>query len=360
VLTFVGPGKKGREVRARFEAPPYGWPRDAVGGSLLALLSAGILRAASNGTSVTAREVDQGKIGAADFRAENVVPTAVQRIAVRKLFAAAGIDPRSKEEALSAPLFVSKVFDLAEKAGGDAPLPERPDTRHLLDLRAKAGNELLVGLYEALERLRKEITEWTELGEKTHLRQPTWQRLRRLLDHARDLPEASSLRQQADAVERERALLEDPDSVSPLLAETTDVLRKAMTEAHERYEGAFDAGLRELDESKAWREIEAGDRERLLRENGLMRRGRPRLDTDGAILDGLDTVSLSEWTNLSYALSARFAQALQQAAKLLEPKAVPVSPPHANLKTEAEVDEYLGRLRSRIMGHIKDGRPVVL
>lgn len=93
ILAFVGTGKKGREVRARFEAPPYGWTRDAVDGSLLTLLSAGILRAASNGMPVTAREVDQGKIGAADFRSENIVVPAGQRIAVRKLFAAAGIDP---------------------------------------------------------------------------------------------------------------------------------------------------------------------------------------------------------------------------------------------------------------------------
>jgi hypothetical protein len=99
ILTFVGPGKKGREVRAKFEAPPYGWPRDAVDGSLLALLSAGLLRAASNGVPATAREIDQGRIGAADFRSETVVFTAVQRIAVRKLFAAVGMQVRSNEEA---------------------------------------------------------------------------------------------------------------------------------------------------------------------------------------------------------------------------------------------------------------------
>ncbi|MDP9487748.1 MAG: hypothetical protein M3Q49_18510, partial [Actinomycetota bacterium] len=68
VLTFVGPGKKGREVRAKFETPPYGWPRDAVDGSLLTLLGAGRLQAVVNGVPATAREIDQGKIGATDFR----------------------------------------------------------------------------------------------------------------------------------------------------------------------------------------------------------------------------------------------------------------------------------------------------
>lgn len=235
ILTFVGPGKKGREVRANFEAPPYGWPRDAVDGSLLALLSAGLLRAASNGVPATAREIDQGRIGAADFRSETVVFTAVQRIAVRKLFAAAGMQVRSNEEAQTAPLFVNDMLDLADKAGGEAPLPECPDARHLLDLRTTAGNELLVGLYELRERLQGEFSEWEERGERAGTRLPVWSRLQRLLQHARDLPEAADLQRQADAVGRERTLLEDPDPIPPLLASMADVLRAAVTAAHERY-----------------------------------------------------------------------------------------------------------------------------
>ncbi|WP_200386996.1 hypothetical protein [Thiocapsa imhoffii] len=30
LLAYIGPGKKGAEIRDQFDAPPYGWPRDAI------------------------------------------------------------------------------------------------------------------------------------------------------------------------------------------------------------------------------------------------------------------------------------------------------------------------------------------
>ena len=360
ILTFVGPGKKGREVRASFDAPPYGWSRDAVDGSLLTLVSAGLLRAAINGVPATAREIDQGKISAADFRAETRVIGIKERLAVRKLLTAAGVQWRSNEEALAAPLFVNAMLGLAEKAGGEPPLPERPDTRHLLDLRTAAGNELLVGIYELRERLQGELDEWKERGEKASTRLPVWQRLKRLLHHTRDLPEAADLQRQADAVERERALLEEPDPVPPLLAGVADVLRAAVTAAHARYAQTFDASSRDLESSEDWQALGAEDRDAIPRSVNLARREKPRLDSPAAILDALDATSLSEWDDRTAALPERFTQALQEAARKLEPQAVRVRPPGASLKTEGDVDAYLEALRSKIMGHIDEGRPVTL
>jgi hypothetical protein len=44
LLAYIGPGKKGAEIRDNFEAPSFGWPRDAIDGALYALLAAGHLR----------------------------------------------------------------------------------------------------------------------------------------------------------------------------------------------------------------------------------------------------------------------------------------------------------------------------
>ena len=360
VLTFIGPGKKGREVRANFDAPPYGWSRDAVDGALLTLVAAGLLRVAINGIPATAREIDQGKIGAAEFRAETRRIGIKERIEVRKLLTAAGVQWRSNEEALAAPLFVNAMLGLAEKAGGEPPLPERPATRHLLDLQAAAGNELLISIFDARDRLQAELEDWRDRAEKARLRLPAWSRLRRLLDHAPDLPEAADLQRQADAVERDRALLADPDPVPPLLAGAADVLRAAVAAAHERYARAFDASSRGLESSEDWQALGAADRDGILRLVNLTRRGEPRLDSPAAILDALDATSLSEWDDRTAALPERFTQALQEAARKLEPQAVRVRPPGASLKTEKDVDEYLKALRSRILGHISEGRPVIL
>ena len=45
VLSFVGGGKRGREVRSHFSAPPFGWPRDAIDAALISLFGSGHLRA---------------------------------------------------------------------------------------------------------------------------------------------------------------------------------------------------------------------------------------------------------------------------------------------------------------------------
>ena len=91
VLAFIGPGKKGREVRSHFDAPPYGWPRDAIDGAIFALLVTQHVRASVNGVPTPSRALDQGKISAADLRAEHIVLSMPQRLAVRKLFTEAGV-----------------------------------------------------------------------------------------------------------------------------------------------------------------------------------------------------------------------------------------------------------------------------
>jgi len=56
----------------------------------------------------------------------------------------------------------------------------------------------------------------------------------------------------------------------------------------------------------------------------------------------------------------RLARSREEAARLLEPQAVPVQPRHATLKTLAEADAYLAELRATIAGHLDAGHPVIL
>ena len=67
VLSFVGAGKKGREVRSHFSAPPYGWPRDAIDAALISLFGSGHLRATLNGVAVPPRQLDQAKVPTGRF-----------------------------------------------------------------------------------------------------------------------------------------------------------------------------------------------------------------------------------------------------------------------------------------------------
>lgn len=218
----------------------------------------------------------------------------------------------------------------------------------------------LTALRDTLGAPARRIAAWREAEAEIRARVPRWRRLLRLLDHARPLPESESLREQADAIGRDRTLLEDPDPAQPLLRRCADLLRAAIKEAHRQYAETFEAGSRELEASETWRALPAGEAAGILAANGLVARPEPRLGTDEAVLDSLDATSLSEWDNLTVALPERFARAAEGAAKKLEPQAFRLRRPGATVKTAGEVDAYLDGLRAEIMAHVEKGRPVIL
>ena len=96
VLSFVGAGKRGREVRSHFSAPPYGWPRDAIDAALISLFGSGNLHATMNGVTVPAGQLGQAKLPTVDFRAEHATVDTRQRLKLRKLFQDAGDGVQAK------------------------------------------------------------------------------------------------------------------------------------------------------------------------------------------------------------------------------------------------------------------------
>ena len=190
VLSFVGSGRKGREVRAHFSASPYGWPRDAIDAALISLFGAGHLRAVVNGVALRPPQLDQAKVPNTDFRVESATIDTRQRLKLRKLFQTAGIDCRPNEEAAAAGRLLARLHELAQDAGGDAPLPERPGTRHLSDLRALAGNEQLAGILGRYDELAAHFEEWSRTRALAEKRLPAWRRLLALARHGEGLAEA--------------------------------------------------------------------------------------------------------------------------------------------------------------------------
>ena len=187
VLSFVGSGRKGRDVRAHFSASPCGWPRDAVDAALIGLFGAGHLRAVVNGVALRPPQLDQAKVPNTDFRVESATIDARQRLKLRKLFQTAGIDCRPNEEAAAAGRLLARLHELAREAGGEPPLPERPDTRHLADLGALAGNEQLAGILGRYEELAANFEEWSKARALAERRLPAWWRLLALARHGEGL-----------------------------------------------------------------------------------------------------------------------------------------------------------------------------
>lgn len=162
----------------------------------------------------------------------DVLRIIVQRLE-RKLFQQAGLPCKPNEEGVVAGGFLSKMLELAATAGGDPPLPEKPDTQHLQEIRGLSGNEQLVALYDSRDRLSQAWNEWNHRASLIQTRQPRWDTLNRLLSHARGLSVFEEITPQVDAIKKQRLLLSEPDPIPDLCERLTTVLRQTLLEAYE-------------------------------------------------------------------------------------------------------------------------------
>ena len=360
IRSFVGvAGKRGSDVRRYFLDPPYGWSRDAIDGGLLALLVGGFLRATRNGQAVIAKDLNQQQIGVTDFFSEGVIVSAAQRIQVRRVASAMGLPARSGEEAEAVPLILERLQSEAQAAGGEAPLPAQPDNTIVGEFRELAGNRQIVGVAEKADTLIDRHWDWLAAGEAAQERLPEWRRLQRFLHHARTLPVAKELDSQIEAIRSQRSLLTNPNPLPPILSKVISALRKSVSEAHERLRKERDREVTELEKSDDWMKLKPADGVRILVSNGLGSISDLAIGTDQALMECLEDTALQDWDDRLLALRTRIAQAREEAARLLAPKAVTVRPTPATLNSREDVEAYIQQLREQLLAQV-DEHPVII
>lgn len=359
ILSFIGSGKKGKEIREEFENAPYGWPRDAIDAVLITLHTSGHLRAVNKGTVLTMGQLDQAKIPVTDFRSETVAIDVKGRIKLRRLFQDANIPCKADEEAVAAEKFLTALDDLAASAGGDAPLPACPNTTTLETIRALAGNEMLAAILAEHDNLKKLLEQWQALTKLAQKRLPAWTVLEELLGHAAGLPEAAELQTEADAVRDERRLLEDSDPVPAIHDKLVKLLRGAVKKAHTAAKEVFQRETKALEANANWQKLTPEQHEQLLQDARLTLPAEITIGDDAGLLAELSARSLAVWATAADALPERFRQAALAAARLLEPKAQRVTLSSGMLKTKDDVATWLAETEAELLEKIKKG-PVVI
>ena len=359
VLSEIGAGKKGKDVRTKFEGSPSGWPRDAIDGALIVLFTTGHVRAVHNGKQLKPKELDQAKISVTDFRVESATIDARSRIKLRKLFQSIGLNCQSGEESPAAGQFLVQLADVAERAGGDPPLPSKPATTYIDELRSMVGNEQLAGILEKHDTLKQQAEEWQKLADLTAKRKPAWDVLNSFLRHAEALPESQELNQQADAVKNERRLLDESDPIPEIQKKATTNLRSAVKKAHEALEQRHEQEMKNLTASENWKKLQPEQQQKILTDESIA--GIPSLSVgdDNALMQTLEETSLPAWKTKLDALPQQFTNAAIAAARLLEPKTQCVCLSSNTLKTEQDVKNWLAKTETDLLAKLKEG-PVVI
>lgn len=361
IRAFIGTTwQKGSEIRRQFEGAGYGWPKDAIDACLVALTAGGFVQAQQNGQPIAAKNLTQTKIGVTDFRSEGTTISAAQRLAIRKLITDLGETVQPNQESERLPAALQKLLDLAENAGGEPPLPAKPATAFIEQLRSTSGNEQLGAAYDQRALLTSSYAEWKRRGGLIGQRKPRWEMLQRLMAHAHALPITAELKSHVEAIRAGRTLLDEPDPLTPIMDQLTGALRAQVIAARQRLAEGFKAELAALDADAEWQKLTPAQRKILLEQNNLTAPQTLDVSTDTALLSVLDRMPLSDWQDQLIALSGRVAKTREQAAKLLEPQAITVKPRPATLRTAADVDAYLDELRLEIIEHIAKGNPVII
>jgi hypothetical protein len=358
VIATIGSGKVGGEVRKALRSSPCGWPQDAIDAALIALHRAQHITATLNGAPVPLGQLDQNKIAKTEFRVEQATLSVQERLLIRRLITRL-VQCKSGEEGVKAQEFLASLIALGQAAGGEEPLPPAPATTDIEDMRRLVGNEQLVAIKDCATDLEARIAAWSAARDLVAKRLPSWQVLERLARHAADLEQAKPHLEGVEAIRKQRLLLEPIDPVAPLRVAIAAILREAVTNAYAIHIAAHDQALATLGTNDAWQKLDAAQQAAILRDVGLQAPDKPDVATDEALSRQLDARPLRVVQAERDAIAGRVQQAIQRAAKLLEPKVQTVTVERSTLHNEQEVDAWLGRQKLKLVAALKAG-PVLI
>jgi len=362
VLAAISPaGIKGAELQKRFAAPPFGWPKDALSGAVLTLLAAGNIRAAQDGRELTGpKELPQTQIGKVTLYRDETPPNMEQRLKVRGLLTSAAIAYEPGQEGAQISALLQHLKGLAARAGGVPPLPDAPNTDHLDALLALGGNQRFRDVADDRDRLNDELDRWRVAGQQREKRESEWHDVQRLLRHADGLPVAAKVSPAVVAIRDGRQLLNEPDPITPVLADLVAALRDEITQRADQLAAAQREAVAELEAWDDWNKLDAADREGIIANAKLLADAAPDVSTEAKLLEVLDAVPLSAWSDRLSLVPSRRDQARQRAAKGLEPESVAVTAPSATIKNKTDLDDYVAELRSRVQPHLDAHKTVII
>lgn len=359
VVATIGAGKSGSDIRKTLGGSPFGWPRDAVDAALIALHRLQHITATLNGQAIALGQLDQNKVAKAEFRVEQATLSVGDRLILRKLFQALGVSCKSGEEATRAGEFLTSLIALAKAAGGDAPLPAAPAVTEIEDVQRLVGNEQLVAIKNKATDWENRIRAWGATRDLIAKRLPAWSIVGRLAKHAAEISQTKPHLDQIEAICAQRLLLEGADPANAVRQALAGLLRDAVQKGHSAHEAAFAAASATLAANGIWVKLKPSDQDSIKFAVGLTPPSKPDVATDEALADTLDRKPLSGIQAEVDAIAGRVNQAIERAARLLEPKVQTVTLERSTLRNPAEVESWIDRQKTMLLSKVANG-PVLV
>ncbi len=354
ILRFLGNNtKQGKEMRNHFTKAPYGWSQDAIDTIIIILKN-------TEHISTPEKNINQAKIGNATFKKEIHTLSASDKIKLRKLYQEAGISCKPGDEFLHSNTFLGKLKELAGQISGDAPRPEPINVQFIKDIENLDGNERLLRIIEEQEDLRAKLSDWNKKGDLVNKREPQWNLLADLANHAPSVPEMEQLKTEIEAIRENRLLLQEPDPIQPKLLEVTERLKTRLNTMKDNYIRSYDQKMDALQGNEYFSKLTSEQKHTILAKHQLLTKPEIKpLDAHG-LLNQLKQASLDMWDTKIAALPGQFQSALEDAIKLSVPEAETFDLPRRTINTKADIEAYVSELRIKLEELIKSGKSIIL
>ena len=151
----------------------------------------------------------------------------------------------------------------------------------------------------------------------------------------------------------------EPDPVPPLIKKLLEALRRTLNGIQTSLVETYQREMIALEANSIWQRLEKETQHALIERFQLQPPTPIKLASEADILAALKESSLNGRRTLVEAMPQRFQKALEEAARLLEPKATRVALPAATIHDERELDTWIDEVRETIKDYLKEG-PVIL
>jgi len=357
ILTHIGAGsQRGAKLKERFTGAPYGWSNEGVLALLAVLFAAGQLKV----TTASGQVLAPGKFLERDtnqyaFERENTPLSVAEKRAIARLTKC-----KPEEAEIEAPKYVAALKDAFALVSGAAPRPA--DTLPtLLDTLDKLSGKDLVKRLAQDEAAVKQLSDDIEAQVATAKdREPRWASLGTLVTYlgsdAGGEVEATAIRAERQSILDGRLLLAQPDPVPPLISRASDLLRNSLNQSYAAYAQQFAQGVQSLQAQADWVSLKPTDQAAILRQTGLdTAEPAPAVGTLQELLQSLAHCTPQRWAERTQAVAGKLQQAAAACAKKLEPTVQPYAVPARMVRSEAELDVWLGEVRLAVKVKLKSG-----
>jgi len=355
ILRFMGnSAKSGKDIRNQFMKAPYGWPQDAVDAMLIML---------KNMQHISTNETDLkvAKINQASFKKEIHILGAKEKIAIRKLFQDAGITcPPNHEIFPYSNEYLDKLKTLAAQVSGDVPRPVPINIDFIKEIENKEGNERLLDILLQKDDFQAKFTDWSANANIVSAREPLWNLLVELNNHAPDEPEMEQLKIETAAIKDNRLLLQEPDLIQPILTAVSDKLQTILNKRKEQFNTLYDLRMTELQANEYFKKLTPEQKHGILAKHQLLSKHEIKQLNAQALLNQLQKASLYTWDTKIAALPGQFQSALEDAILLSAPQAKTYSLPRKTINSQVDIDNYVAELKTELESLLKVSSSIIL